>query len=141
MILLDTNVISELMKEEASPIVRTWLDEQVFDTLYLSVFTVSELHYGIFVLPDGKKKTQLQHALANILPLFSGRILPFDEQCALCYAQLAVAARQSGKGFPLPDAYIAAIAAAHDFAVASRDIAPYDAVKIQVINPWEAKYH
>jgi toxin FitB len=138
MILLDTNVASEAMKPEPDPAVRGWLDEQAAETLFLSSVTIAELMFGIGSLPKGKRKDRLTAALDGVLELFAGRILPFDTGAARRYADLAVKARAAGKGFPTPDGYIAAIAAAHDFAVASRDASAFAAAGLTVIAPWTA---
>jgi toxin FitB len=138
MILLDTNVVSEAMKPEPDPAVRSWLDEQTAETLFLSSVTIAELMFGIGSLPKGKRKDRLTAALEGMLDLFAGRILPFDTGAARRYADLAVKARAAGKGFPTPDGYIAAIAAAHDFAVASRDASAFAAAGLTVIDPWTA---
>ncbi len=136
MILLGTNVLSEAMKPESHPAVRSWLDEQASETLYLSSVTIAELMFGIGVLPKGKRRNRLTAALDGVLELFADRILPFDTDAARRYADLAVKARAAGKGFPTPDGYIAAIAASHDFAVASRDASAFAAAGIAVIDPW-----
>lgn len=137
MILLDTNVVSEAMKPEPNPAVRDWLDEQAAETLYLSSVTVAELMFGVGALPNGRRKEKLSGALDGLLGLFEGRILPFDTDAARRYAGLAVEARNNGKGFPTPDGYIAAIAAARRFAVATRDASAFRATEIQIINPWD----
>ena len=136
MILLDTNVISESMKPEPNPAVRNWLDEQSAETLYLSSVTIAELMFGIGTLRNGRRKDKLGAALDGVLELFAGRILPFDIGAARRYADLAVKARAAGKGFPIPDGYIAAIAASHEFAVASRDASAFIAAGLTVIDPW-----
>jgi predicted nucleic acid-binding protein len=138
MILLDTNVVSEAMKPEPHPSVRGWLDAQAAETLFLSSVTVAELMFGIGALPRGKRKDRLATTLDGVMELFEPRILPFVTQAARRYADLAVKARKAGKGFPTPDGYIAAIAAAHGFAVASRDTAAFAAAGLTVINPWTA---
>ncbi|UZD69369.1 type II toxin-antitoxin system VapC family toxin [Brucella sp. JSBI001] len=138
MILLDTNVVSEAMKPEQAPAVRDWLDEQAAETLYLSSVTVAELLFGIGAMPDGRRKQRLATTLDGLLPLFEGRILPFDTNAARHYADLAVAARKAGKGFPTPDGYIAAIAADQGFAVATRDASAFNAAGVPVIDPWTA---
>ena len=94
MILLDTNVISEMMKAEPDAAVRTWLNAQAAETLYLSSVTLAELLFGIQNLPHGKRRDGLDFVLEAILDLFQGRILPFDAQAALHYAELAVLARK-----------------------------------------------
>jgi predicted nucleic acid-binding protein len=136
MILLDTNVVSEAMKPEPHPSVRDWLDAQAAETLFLSSVTVAELLFGIGALPTGKRKDNLTAALDGVLELFEPRILPFDASAARRYADLAVKVRAAGKGFPTPDGYIAAIAAAHGFAVASRDTTAFHAAGLTVIDPW-----
>lgn len=137
MIVLDTNVISEAMKPEPNAAVRAWLNNQAAETLYLSSVTLAELLYGIRALPTGKRKDRLAQALDGLMELFKDRVLPFDVDAARRYAELAVTAKSAGREFPTPDGYIAAIAASQGFMVASRDMAPYQAVSVPVINPWE----
>ena len=139
MIVLDTNVVSEAMKPEPEPAVRDWLDEQAAETLYISSVTVAELLFGIGALPDGRRKQKLAATLDGMLPLFEGRILAFDTDAARHYADLAVAARKAGKGVPTPDGYIAAIATAHGFTVATRDASAFNAAGVPVIDPWTAR--
>jgi predicted nucleic acid-binding protein len=136
MIVLDTNVVSEAMKPDPAPAVRDWLDEQTAETLYLSSVTVAELLFGIGALTDGRRKQKLATTLDRLFGLFDGRILPFDTEAARHYADLAVAALDAGKGFPTPDGYIAAIATAHGFAVATRDASAFRAAGVPVIDPW-----
>ena len=138
MILLDTNVVSEAMKPEPDSAVHNWLDEQTAETLCLCSVTLAELMFGIGALPKGKRKDKLTAALDGVLELFADRILPFDTSAARRYADLALKARAAGKGFPTPDGYIAAIAASHDFAVASRDTSAFTAAGLAVIDPWTA---
>jgi toxin FitB len=138
-ILLDTNVVSEVMKLSPDKAVRMWLDEQTAETLYLSSVTAAELMFGIGVLPNGKRKNELTAILNGIMKLFENRILPFDTEAARHYAEIAVKARATGKGFPTPDGYIASIAASRDFVVATRDASAFDAAGLRVINPWQAE--
>ena len=138
MIVLDTNVISEAMKPAPHPAVRAWLNHQAAETLYLSSVTLAELLFGVGTLPAGKRKNMLAKTLDGLMGLFKERLLPFDTAAARCYAELAVAARVAGRGFPTPDGYIAAIAVSRGFSVASRDRAPYEAASVTVINPWQA---
>lgn len=136
MIILDTNVVSETMKPQPAPAVIDWLDRQVVDTLYLTSLTQAELLAGVASMPDGQRRDRVAASLDATFALFDGRILPFDEPAARHYAPLAAATRQSGRGFPVPDAYIAAIAAARGFAIATRDASPFRAAGLQVIDPW-----
>ena len=138
MILLDTNVISAAMKPAPDAAVRDWLDDQAAETLHLSSVTIAELTFGIGALPEGRRKDRLTAALEGVMAMFGERILPFDTRAAQRYGDLAVRARAAGRGFPTPDGYIAAIAAAHDFAVATRDAAAFKAAGLAVIDPWTA---
>ena len=134
MIVLDTNVVSEAMKPETHPTVRAWLNAQAAETLYLSSVTLAELLFGIAALPAGKRKDMLSDALDGLMELFENRVLSFDPAAARQYAELAVTA---GRGFPVLDGYIAAIAAAQVFKFASRNMAPFEAVGGDMINPWK----
>ena len=137
MIVLDTNVVSEAMKPNPHPAVQAWLDEQAAETLYLSSVTLAELLFGIGSLSAGRRKNALTQTLDGLLDLFGDRVLAFDTDSARHYAELAVKARAAGKGFPTPDGYIAAIATSRGFTVATRDVAPFLAAGLNVINPWE----
>lgn len=117
-------------------LVRAWLGAQTATTLFLSSITVAKILFGIGTLPNCKRKDMLAAALDDVLDLFSPRILSFDTIAARRHAELAVEARAAGKGFPTPDGYIAAIAAAHGFAVATRDASAFDAAGLTVIDPW-----
>lgn len=136
MILLDTNVVSETMRPQPHPSVRAWLDAQLAETLFLSSITIAELLFGIGVLPNGRRKENLVAAVSGVQELFGPRILAFDTRAARYYADLAVKARASDRGFPTPDGYIAAIAASQGFAVASRDASAFAAAGLTVIDPW-----
>jgi predicted nucleic acid-binding protein len=138
MILLDTNVVSEAIKPVPDRSVRAWVDAQVAETLFLSSITVAELLFGIGVLPVGRRKSLLATRIDGLIDQFARRILPFDTAAARHHADLAVKARAAGRGFPTPDAYIAAIAAANGFAVATRDASAYAAAGLAVIDPWRA---
>jgi len=136
-IVLDTNVVSEAMKPAPDATVRTWLNHQSAETLFLSSITLAEILYGIKAMPEGKRKNRLSVVFDGLQELFSARILPFDVGTARHYADLAVLARRSGRGFPVADGYIAAIAASRGYMVASRDKTAYDAGGITVIDPWQ----
>lgn len=116
---------------------QAWLDQQVAETLYLTATSLSELLVGIEILPDGKRKEGLGAALAELLAgLFESRILPFDQQAAMAYAPLVGRARADGRIITVSDGQIAAIAAVHGFAVATRDTEPFEAAGVPVVNPW-----
>ena len=138
MIVLDTNVISEAMKPAANPAVRAWLNAQAAETLYITSVTLAELLFGLAVLPAGRRRNTLTHALDGLLDLFGDRVLPFDTDAARHHAALASAARDAGRGFPMADGYIAAITASRGFIIATRDTSPYEAGGLQVIDPWQS---
>ena len=137
MILLDTNVVSEAMKPEPHPRVRDWLDAQAAETLFLSSVTIAELLFGIGALPWHAQR-QAGGSVRRPVGAVRGPDPALRLVAARHYADLAVKARAAGKGFPTPDGYIAAIAAAHQFAVASRDASAFKAAGPDVINPWAA---
>lgn len=139
MIVLDTNVISEPLNDMASPAVLVWLDRQPAETLYLAATVLSELVFGIEVLPDGKRKRTLAAAMrASLARIFEDRFLSFEREAAEAYAVLARRAQSKGRPISVPDCQIAAIAAVHGFAVATRDTAPFLAAGVPVINPWKS---
>ena len=139
MILLDTNVVSEPLRPAPDPRVIEWIDAQPLETLFLSAITVAELRAGVALLPAGKRRSGLQQNLEKrVLPLFAGRVLPFDLACTAAYADLMAKARAAGLAVATTDAYIAAIAAANGFAVATRDAGAFKAAGAAVINPWQA---
>lgn len=143
MILLDTNVVSEPLKAAPEPQVLVWLDAQSVETLYLSAISLAELRFGIAALPAGQRRDGLLTSLEQrVLPLFAGRILPFDELAALAYAELRARARAAGRAIATTDdGWIAAIAAAHGLQVATRDVSPFEAAGVPVINPWTENAH
>lgn len=137
MILLDTNIVSEPLKSAGNTNVLAWIDAQIIESLYLSTITLAELRFGIAALPEGKRRDTLHFGLEQrILPLFNGRILAFDDAASKSYAALRARARTAGLAIAPADGYIAAIAATHGFAVATRDTSPFEAAGLMVINPW-----
>ncbi|MES1930029.1 PilT protein domain-containing protein [Salinisphaera dokdonensis CL-ES53] len=137
MIILDTDVVSEPMKPQANPLVTQWLDRQAPETLYLTVVNLAELLAGVEQMSVGQRQNDLRHGLTRLLrALFDQRILPFDQREAEVFAQMSATVRASGRVLPMADGQIAAIAATHGFSVATRDIEPFAAAGVPVINPW-----
>lgn len=137
MIILDTNVISESLRPRCSDAVIAWLDAQVAESLYLTTINAAELWAGIAVMPEGARKAALETSLDDLLiRLFGARRLDFDHRAARTYAELTRRTMAVGTPLPLADGLIAAIALAHGFAVATRDITPFQAAGVKVINPW-----
>lgn len=139
MIVLDTNVVSEALKPIRDQRVLAWLNDQSASTLYSTSVTLAEMLIGIELLPEGKRKASLTAMLAEVSGrLFADRILPFDARMAKTMAEVNRMAVSKGHNILFADCQIAAIAAFHGFAVATRDEAPFRAAGLTVINPWAA---
>ena len=137
MIVLDTNVISEPLRPAPERRVIEWMDAQAIETLYLSAISVAELRFGIASLPNGKRRNKLQTSFEKrILPLFVGRVLPFDLLASQAYSELMLKARVAGLAISTTDGLIAATAAAYHMMVSTRDVSPFEAAGVEVINPW-----
>lgn len=139
MILLDTNVVSEPLRRAPEPRVAKWLDAQALETLYLSAITVAELRFGVWSLPVGRRRDRLHEDLEHqVLPMFAGRVLPFDLAVSQACAELMATARSAGQTISVSDGYIAATASANAMMVATRDTAPFKAAGLKIIDPWTA---
>jgi predicted nucleic acid-binding protein len=137
MFLIDTNVISELMRATPAPSVLSWFSTQDPSTLYLSAVTEAELRTGIAILPAGQRREGLKAALdATIAEDFDGRILPFDTDAAKTYAEIAANRRSAGRPIADADCQIAAIARATGMLVVTRNTRDFEGCGIDVINPW-----
>lgn len=135
MILVDTNVISEPLRREPSAAVIEWLDAQNVETLFLAAISLAEMRFGVAVLPEGRRREWLHQSIERrVVPLFRGRILPFDDAASKAYASLR--ARVAGSAIAPVDCFIAATAEANGLIVATRDVAPFEAVGLRVIDPW-----
>jgi len=136
-IVLDTNVLSELMGREPSRRVATWLDEQPEARLFTTALTEAEIGYGIACLPAGRRRRALAAAAARMFDeLFAGRILPFDRAAAQVYAELAAERRRAGRPIAQVDAQIAAIARSRRAVVATRDRSGFEGCGVELVNPW-----
>ena len=137
MILVDTNVISEPLRREPSAAVIEWLDAQNVETLFLAAISLAEMRFGVAALPEGRRRDWLhQNIEQRVVPLFRGRILPFDDAASDAYASLRGKARALGHTMAPADGFIAATAAANGLIVATRDVAPFEAAGLGVIDPW-----
>lgn len=138
MIILDTNVISEIMKADPELAVADWLDAQSLKSLYVTTVNLMELRYGVQMLPDGKRKEALWVVLGFTLnKLFEDRELSFARAAAEATATIAAETRLRGIKLGTADMQIAGIATANGFAVASRDALPFKEAGVTLINPWE----
>ena len=137
--LLDTNIISELVKPTPEPRVLAWLETQPENSLFLSAVTIGELAKGVAALEDSKKKVQLLHWLKTaVTHRFQERILPFDEQAAILWGEWNGKGKKSGKSFPILDSQIAAIAARFECILVTRNTKDIDGLPVEIFNPWEA---
>jgi predicted nucleic acid-binding protein len=139
MIVLDTNVVSELMKRSRSEAVLAWLSaQQKVDDLSVTTITVAEVLYGIEPLPKGKRRDGLERQASTMFKQdFAGRVLPFDELAARIFALLAAGRRKLGRPIEFFDAQIAAIAQVHGATLATRDTDDFESCGVRLVNPWE----
>jgi len=137
MILLDTNVLSELMRPEPTPTVVDWIAAQPAQGLFTTSITQAEILYGIMLLPPGKRRDEFE-AAARVMfaEEFAGRILAFGAHAALPYASIAVDRRRAGRPISHFDAQIAAIARCSGAAIGTRNVADFDGCGVEVLNPW-----
>ncbi|GAA6617463.1 type II toxin-antitoxin system VapC family toxin [Scytonema sp. NUACC26] len=137
MIILDTNVLSELIKPQGSIVVRNWAAQQLVTSLFTTTITQAEILYGIAILPEGKRKYELyQAATLMFAEDFVGRVLAFDESSAVAFANISDQRRFSGTPISQADAQIAAICYSHNAAIATRNITDFADCGIFIINPW-----
>ena len=137
MIVLDTNVVSELMRPHPAAVVIDWFGRHVASRLYLSSVSEAELRYGVEVLPEGSRRTELRAAIEGLLSEdFAGRILPFDSDAARSYALIAAARRAAGRPISRADCQIAAVARSAGASVATRHSGGFEGCGIVVVNPW-----
>ena len=135
--LLDTCLISELVKKEPNSAVVSWLDEQDEQTLFLSVLTLGELQKGISKLPAGTRRVELQAwAEHDLVERFTGRIIDIDLETAQFWGRLQGESEQRGESLPVMDSLIAATATVHGLIVVTRNIKDIERCRIRVCNPW-----
>ena len=138
MIVLDTNVVSEMMRPAPGANVFNWLNVQVADELWLNSIVVSELLFGIARLPGGARKRQLTDTFAAMLEQdFAGRILAFDLEAAVIYAELAAGSEAKGRPVAMADAQIAAICLAQGAKLATRNLKHFKGLGLLLVNPWD----
>lgn len=138
MIIVDTNVISELFRPAPARQVETWLADQDGANLYFTTIGEAELRHGVAILPSGKRRTALTRAIEGILEEdFRDRILSFDRPAASAYAAIAAERRALGRPISQFDCQIAAIARAHGASVATRNTSDYESCGVDLLNPWD----
>ena len=139
MILLDTNILSELMRAAPEVAVEQWLADQPAASVFISAITEAELRYGLALMSPGKRRSALAVEIENMLGEdFSGRILPFDSSAAVAFAEIAAERRQAGRPISQADAQIAAIARSRGAALATRNVPDFEGCGVEIINPWSS---
>lgn len=136
MIVVDTHVLSELMRPSPSERVRSWVNEQTPSSIFTTAITVAEILYGVERLPDGKRKQDFTVAATELFTVFSDSVLPFDDRASRSYA--TIASRSEKLGVPIDgfDAQIAAICAVHNAMLATRNTKDFEHLGISLTNPW-----
>ncbi len=138
MILLDTNVISAVMAPKPPSAVLNWLNEHDTVRLYISTITVAEISYGLRVLPAGKRRRTLENRFESFIATgFEQRLLNFDDSAARQYAEVMGYRKEAGRPMGVLDGQIAAIARAHNQAIATRNIRDFEECGVELINPFE----
>lgn len=138
MIILDTNVLSELMRLAADRRVLAWVSAQAAASLFTTALSEAEIRYGVAVLPAGRRRKALDEAVAGLFADFGDRVLPFDSAAAQAYAAIAADRRKAGRPISFADAQSAAIARALGARLATRNTPDFDGCGIHVIDPWKA---
>ena len=137
MILLDTNILSELMRPAPDPAVEQWLAAQPDASVFISAITEAELRYGAALLPNGRRRAALTAEIEGMLEKdFGGRILPFDSLAGQAFANLASERWRMGKPISQADAQIAAVARSRGASLATRNVPDFEGCGIEVVNPW-----
>ena len=135
-IVFDTNVVSELVKPRPDQRVWAWAGTLSTNQMAIAATTLAEMRFGILMLPQGRRRDDLEHRVTNTLHDIP--VLPFDAAAAHRYAEIAARRRAAGKTIATFDAQIAAIALANGFPVASRDSKGFDGTGVELIDPWTA---
>jgi toxin FitB len=137
-IVLDTNVISELARHMPDTRVLSWLDSLEVGDVATTAITAAELRYGVARLPDGHRKRELTEVIRGILTEdFYGRVLPFDEGASVPYADIVTGRERIGRPIGVADAQIAAICRDLGAILATRNTADFEETGIELINPWK----
>jgi predicted nucleic acid-binding protein len=136
LILLDTNVLSELMKPRPDPGVVTWTRHSAA-ALAIPTIAVAEMAFGIEKLAEGQRREDLLAGLRGLVTEFAERLFDFNVKAAWAYGRILATARRAGRPMSVPDAAIAAIAAANDCALATRNVGDFATAGLQIVNPWQ----
>jgi toxin FitB len=139
MILLDTNVVSALMRQDPEPVVVSWLDDQPAESIWTTSITVFEVRTGLELLKPGRRRQQLERAFDELLAEdFEGRVQPFDQAAALAAGSIAAKRQSDGQTLEIRDIQIAGIATARKAILATRNLRHFDGLGIDLVDPWTA---
>lgn len=138
MLLLDTNLVSELMRPQPASRILNWVAAQPLSNISISTITLMEIRFGIALLAQGKRRTDLDTKFRQLLAQgFADRILSFDQAAADACAEIRATRQRMGRPIAAEDAMIAAIARAQGAAVVTRDVGGFDGCGVTLINPWQ----
>jgi predicted nucleic acid-binding protein len=141
MIVLDTNVVSELMRANPAEVVVKWVGRQPAASLFTTTITQAEILFGLAVLPTGKRRAALESCAEQMFAEdFGGRILPFDAAAAHEFARIAATRRARGHPIAHADAQIAAIARSHGASVATRNVSDFEHCRVSIVDPWRVQH-
>jgi len=136
--LLDTNVLSELMRPQPNAHVAHWVTDKAAHMLYISTITEAEILYGLGLLPQGKRRDVMTAAFQALLNrFFQKRVMAFDRREAACYAEIMIIRRSIGRPITQHDAMIAAIAKTHSMQLATRNTKDFEGLDIDIVNPFD----
>lgn len=138
MILLDTNVLSALMRSTPDPHVVSWLDTQPRDSVWTTAVAVLEIRFGLQILPAGRRRSTLLRAFDAVLDTIDRRIAPFDMASSVHAADLMARRHRTGRPGDLRDTMVAGIVLAHHATLATRNVRHFADLSVPVVNPWES---
>ena len=138
MIILDTNVLSALMRQSPDPKVVAWLDRQPRSSIWTTAISVLEVRFGLEITSSGKRRSSLVRASDALLAAIGGRVAPFDAGAAEAASDLMASRHRKGRPGDLRDTMIAGIAVARHAALATRNVAHFEDISVPLINPWMA---
>ena len=139
MIVLDTNVVSTLMRRDPDPSVVAWLDDLPAESVWTTAITVFEVRLGLELLASGRRRRFLEEAFNKALAEdFEGRVLPFDEPAALAAGRIAAVRQRAGRTIEIRDIQIAGIARARKATLATRNVRHFEGMELELVNPWSA---
>lgn len=136
MIILDTNVVSEMMRDTMAAPVAAWISQQPRNTLFVCAPVMAELRYGVVRLPEGQRRDELAASYDVIVTQFGSKILSYDLRAAEAFADILVIRAKAGAPIQIMDAQIAAIARSRGAAIATRNVRDFEGCGVKLVDPW-----